>query len=401
MNRRLGYLSGAPRVSTRPSKESVGPRAHVLGVMGAFEELGWEIIPFIIGDRVSRRWTAEGSQKALSAGGFSTLAADSLRLILGAVNSRRAWRELGGRVDWVYERSAVLQSLGWIFKRRGTPWILETNGPFFYEAKVERKSMVLSRLARRLEIKSYRECDVLVCVSESLKDIVVREAEVRPEKVVVLPNGVDTTRFNPEGHEPKRLSEKLTVGFVGTLLAWQGLGLLLEAIGDLKSEGIELYLIIVGDGPERGDLEGRARRFGISENVSFVGWAQWQEVPRLISGFDVGYSGQIQMQVGKMYHSPLKMYEYMAMAKPVLASAFEDARRSLGDGETGFLFEAGDKADLKRALVRVYRSRDALPEMGRKARGEVLAHHSWAARIRALIPEVERIQGGSGDGHLL
>ncbi len=51
-----------------------------------------------------------------------------------------------------------------------------------------------------------------------------------------------------------------------------------------------------------------------------------------------------------MYHSPLKLYEYMAMAKPVVASAFEDAQRVIRDRETGFLFQPGDKEDLKRTL---------------------------------------------------
>ncbi len=393
MKRRLGYLSGAPRVSTRPTKESVAPRAHVLGIIEAFRELDWDVKPFIVGDRVSQKWTAEGSQKTMSSSFLNTLAVDVLRLVLGTVNARRAWRELGGQVDWVYERSAVLQSLGWLFKRRGTPWILETNGPFFYEAKVERKSMVLSRLAHWLEVRAYRGCDVLVCVSDALKEILVHEAGVEPEKVVTLPNGVDTSFFDPDQHEPKRLSENFTIGYVGSLVAWQALDLLLEALGDLRAEGIDASLTIVGGGPMRETLEAQARQIGVSDSVTFVGWTPRQDVPRFIAGFDVGYSGQVLMQVGKMYHSPLKIYEYMSMGKPVVASAFEDAQRVTRGGELGFLYQAGDKDDLKRALVEAYRSRKTLPEMGREARQEVLRHHSWVARVTTLISEVERIRG--------
>lgn len=392
---RLGYLSGAPRVSTIPEARAAGARAHVLGVIRAFEELGCEVKPFIAGDRVPRKWILEGSEQAAGAGLFQKLAADLLRLGMGLVNAGRAWWELGGDVDWIYERSAVFQALGWIFKRRGIPWVLEINAPFFYEAAVERNSIVLGRVARWLEIKAYRGCDVLVCVSEALKEIVVSEADVEPEKVVVLPNGVDVDRFDPGRHEAKRLSEDLTIGFVGTLLAWQGLDLLLEALKDLKAEGMEMHLVVVGDGPTRRELEEQARRSGISANVTFAGWAKWQDVPRFISGFDVGYSGQIQMQIGAMYHSPIKIYEYMAMSKPVVASAFEDARRVIRDGETGYLFEGGNKADLERALAEAFRDRDELREMGRQAREEIVAHHSWVARVKTLVSEVERVRARS------
>jgi glycosyltransferase involved in cell wall biosynthesis len=92
-----------------------------------------------------------------------------------------------------------------------------------------------------------------------------------------------------------------------------------------------------------------------------------------------------------MYHSPLKLYEYMAMAKPIVASAFEDAKRTLTEGETGFLFEPGQKEDLKRALRQAYRSRDQLDKMGDRARQMAIAHHSWIARMRDMTDRLETI----------
>lgn len=395
LKRRLGYLSGAPRVSTLPEARAAGPRAHVLGVIKAFEGLGWEVKPFIAGDRVPRKWVLEGTEQAAGAGLFRKLAADLLRLAMGLVNTRRAWRELGGDVDWIYERSAVFQALGWVFKRHGIPWILEINAPFFYEATVERKSIVLGRIARWLEVRAYRKCDTLVCVSDALKEILVKEAGVRPEKVVVVPNGVDTTFFDPEHSKSERFFEGFIVGFVGSLLAWQALDVLLEAVKELRAEGMDISVVIAGDGIMREAWEKEVRRLGLSENVAFTGWVLPQRVPQLISGFDVGYSGQIKMQVGSMYHSPIKIYEYMAMSKPVVASAFEDARRVVRGGETGFLFEGGDKADLKRALAEAYQNRDELRELGRQAREEVVANHSWMARVDTLVSELERAQARS------
>jgi glycosyltransferase involved in cell wall biosynthesis len=396
----LGYLSAAPRVSTRPGAALTGPRSHVLGVIRAFETLGWEVKPYIVGDRLPSAATSKGLDPRASENlvrsplthFVQTLLADLVRLGLGVLNSQRAWRELRGQVDWVYERLAVLQSLGLIFKRRGIPWILETNAPLFYEAKVDRESVVLSGLARWLEIRAYRKCDVLVCVSEALKEIVVRESGISPEKVIVVPNGVDTQRFDPERQEPRRVFAGFTVGFVGSLAAWQRLDDLLEVLRDLREEGLDLSLVVVGDGPMKTAWDAQAQRLGISSSVAFVGQVPWSQVPQYIAGFDLGYSGQASLQIGKMYLSPLKLYEYMAMAKPVVASAFEDAQRVVQEEETGFLFRAGNKDDLKGALFKAYHlPRTALPDMGRKARKEIVTHHSWEARVRKVTEDVERL----------
>jgi glycosyltransferase involved in cell wall biosynthesis len=391
---RIGYLSAAPRISTHPHAEISGPRTHILGFISACKTLGFEVKTFIVGDRVPRTWVTKKSEHAMSGSFIRALALDLSRLILGTVNARQAWRELGGgQVDWVYERFASFRTLGWTFKQHGIPWILETNAPLFYEAKTERKSTALSGLARWLEVQAYRECDALVCVTEALKELIVSESGISPEKVVVVPNGVDSEMLDPQRHKPKHLFNGFTVGFVGRLYAWQGLNLLLEALRELRAEGLDVSLVVVGDGLMRAEWEEQTQSLGIASNVTFVGQVPWEGVPHYISGFDVGYIGHIQMQVGKMYHSPLKLYEYMAMAKPVVASAFEDAQRVLQERETGFLFEPGNKEDLKRALKSAYQAREQLPAMGQRARDLMVAQHSWLARVSTMVTAIEQILG--------
>ena len=390
--KKLGYLSAAPRVSTRPDAEAGGPRSHVLGVIRAFESLGWSVDRFIVGDRMPKGVAGGGSEKALSGSRARTLAADLARLALGAFNAFRARRELSGRVDWVYERYAVLQSLGWVFGRSGTPWILETNGLYSDEAKTERNSLVLTGVARRLEVFAYGRCDVLVCVSQPLKNLVVREIGIPEDKILVVPNGVDASFFDPVRHEPRRLFEGFTIGFVGSLLAWQGLDRLLRAVAALRETGLPVCVAVVGDGPAREGWEKLARELGLSEEaVRFVGRATLDEVPGYIAGFDAGFSGQQGMKIGAMYHSPLKLYEYLSMGKPIIATRYDDARNLVRDTAVGFLFEPGDTEDLQRALREAYEARETFPEAGRRAREEVLRRHSWEARLREMIPKVEEI----------
>lgn len=391
IKRTVGYLSASPRISTRPEAVVSGPRTRVLGIIQAFEALGLEVNSFIVGDRVPSSWVTEGSEKAVTGGSFRVALTDTVRLILGAINARRAWRKLGSQVEWVYEYNAALANLGWIFKHHGIPWIVETHRPLFYEADAERQNVVLKKLARQMELNAYRECDLIVTITESLKEILVREGGFPAEKVLVVPSCVDVSTFDPQRCEPKRLFDGFTIGFSGNLYVWQALDFLLEALRDLRQEGLDISLVVVGGGQMLADWRSSSEGLGLSANVKFVGQVSGDEVPNYIAGFDVGYSGHQTMQIGTMYHSPLKIYEYMAMAKPVIATAFADAKQVIKDGETGYLFQSGDKEDLKAALRKAYSNRILLPDMGRKARELVVANYSWTARVQTMLADFDRL----------
>jgi glycosyltransferase involved in cell wall biosynthesis len=387
--RRIAYLSGAPRVSTDPHSPAAGPRAHVLGVIDAFRILGVQVTPYIVGDRVSRLVRDQGRRMGLRGGVFRQLAADLIRFLIRPVLGRRAVREVGTEHDLVYERFASMQALGRSFQRAGVPWILETQGPFYYEAKVERRSMVLTGLAKRLEIRAYRQCDLLVCVSEPLKRILSEAAGLDDSKIVVVPNGVDTTRFDPDRVEARRLAPGHVVGYVGSVRAWQGIDLLVAAIARLRADGLDISAVIVGDGPDRGGMQEAAMRLGIESYVHFTGHAAWDEIPSFLKGFDIGFSGHRRMRIGHMYHSPLKLYEYAAMGLPIVASRFDDAEALLSAGVPGALFDPDDLDSLVAGLRDVLRTIASGSEYGTKAREAVIEHHSWTNRVGRIIGVAE------------
>ncbi len=388
MTKKIGYLSAAPRVSTRPEAELVGPKTHILGVIQAFETLGWNVTPFIVGDHVPLSWIVKGSESNMQRSILRILIADILRLVMGVVNKWRAYRKLGRKVDIVYERLATLQSLGSVFKKRGRLWVLETNAPLFIEAKSDRQAIILSSLAKYLELKAYKNCDILVCISETLRDIIIEETGISPRKVVVVPNGVDVAFFDPTIYRPIRMFTGFTIGFIGNLASWQGLFLLLDAVSDLRKEGKEINVAFVGDGPDRPALEKKSQELGLSENVKFVGFVSQMKVPNYIAGFDIGYSGQTLRTEKRMYCSPIKLYEYMAMGTPAIASDYEDTRQVIKDG-TGFLFQIDSRQDLKEIISKAYRDRGNLPAMGNRSRNEIIKNHSWVARVSKLIDTID------------
>lgn len=388
--RRVAYLSAAPRVTTDPYGEESGPRAHVMGVMSGFRALGWAVEPYVVGDMVPRQWREPGSLRRLDGSSIRRVAADVLRVAMGAYHARRAIRTISGPLDLVYERLCSLQSLGWIFRRGGTPWVLETNGLLFEEATSDRSTVALKSLARRRELAAYAEADAVVCVSHALRDLVVKEARISEDKVLVMPNGVDLARFDPAGRKPDRIFQGTTIGFVGQLFGWQGLDMLVEALFRVKSE-CDFSLVIVGDGAVRSVLEEMVRARHMQSYVRFLGRVPADRVPGLLLGFDLTFSGQTPLHVGRMYHSPLKIYESLAVGRPVLASAYNDARRLLADGRCGFLFDPERPGSLEAALRQVWRERRRLPAMAEVARACAIEEHGWDRRVAAMLSAVRNV----------
>jgi glycosyltransferase involved in cell wall biosynthesis len=377
-DRRLGYLSGAPRVTTRSASDAAGPRAHVLGVIDGFERRGWTVSRYIVGDRMPEIVAREG-ESMLHRGRAWTLAADIARLGLRGRHTSGAWSELGTSVDWVYERFALFQSLGSRFVRHGVPWILETNALLTEEASRERSGVVLTGLSRRLEQRAYQECTALIAISQALADRLVADMGVPREKIAVIPNGVDVHRFDPARVSTPRSARAFTVLFVGSLASWQGLDVLLRASALVP----EVNLTIAGDGPDRAALVALASQLHITPR--FLGRVSPDDVPALIASADVCYSGH------SAFRSPLKLYEYMAMGRPVISSAVPDAKAALVDGHSGFLFAPGDVDDLTRALRSAVSARECLDVMGQRARRDAVAHHSWDARVAAICAHVEAL----------
>lgn len=392
MDKRLVYLSGAPRVSTRPDAATSGPRAHILGVMQGFEDNGWKVESFIAGDYVPEGWVVgEESERTLRSSTIKRIVADLIRLWLGFYNQQRVMRRFSA-VDWIYERYGVFQALGKGFHKKGIPWIVECNGLMYIESVQDRSSVALQSLAKVWEKMVYQHCDVLICISQTLVDLVEDKLGIDRQKMLVVPVAVDTRKFNPQVLPADHSVPSPTIGFVGTFVAWQAVDLLIEAIAELRLEGIEYSLVMVGDGALRSGWTTLAERLEISDRVYFVGRVPFSEVPSYIQEFDLCFSGQKALGAGVMYGSPSKIYEYMAMAKPVIASdSFEDADFLIRDGETGFLFESGNKESLKNTLRKAYQVRENWQKIGRRARELVVSHHSWQARIKDMIPKIEEM----------
>lgn len=390
MARKLAFLSGAPRTSTKPIASLTGGRQHILGTIAGFEANGWEVFKYVLGDKVPETWLRAEHDMDKGKSFLTRLGADLLRILLPARHLPLMLKEIP-TADWVYERYAVFQLLGYFYQRKGIPWILETNAAFFEQAESDLKHVALPFLVRWAEAFAYRKCDILVVISQELKRILVERLRIPANKIVVVPNAADVETFNPETVAPRRLfdSETFVIGFQGAMYKRHGLEHLVRAVAILRQQGMNVGAVFLGDGGERPLLKKLSEELGIASFAKFPGRVTRDQVPEFIAGYDVCYSGQMRWMGNSMHDSPLKLYDYMAMGKPVVASSFPDAVNLTKNGQIGYLYTPGSLDALIAAITRAYNERSSLAVIGSAARAEIVENHTWSRRMRDFIATAE------------
>lgn len=218
---------------------------------------------------------------------------------------------------------------------------------------------------RRLRRAAAACVDAYVAVTGSLADVALLERECASERVSVIPNGVDLSRFtaDPAARREVRLElgipdDAFVVGSVGRLAPEKDHALLIRATEALRARGA--HLVIVGEGPERPRLEG-------ATGVHLVGARS--DVPRWLAAFDVFALSS------KSEGLPLALIEGMAAELPVVATRVGGVADVVDDGVTGFLVPAGDPGSLEAALDSLAGDRPRARAMGSAARTRVLPRH--------------------------
>ena len=283
-------------------------------------------------------------------------------------------------------------------RRLGVPFTYEMRGLWYLSRMVREPSFAYSQVCeyeRKMEATVVCEADTVVTLSEALRQELIRWG-VETGKVTLIPNAVDINKFVPQrcDRELKQklgLQGKFVVGFIGSLKDYEGLDLLVEAVGQLASSGLSIGLLVVGDGYSRPRLEEVAAAWG-RECVVFVGRVPFAEVNRYYTICDVCAFPRRGYQVCR-YVPPLKPLEAMAMEKPVIVSSLLPLLEMVEDGNTGLVCGVDDGESLQAAIARLYQHPSMAATLGKKARQWVEENRSWekiAAKYVAMYGKLGR-----------
>lgn len=286
--------------------------------------------------------------------------------------------------DLIYERYSLWSTAGVRAARRlAVPVVVEVNAPLVAE-QAEFRTLVLADEARAVESEVFRNADALAVVSDELVPYVTARGAARA-RVHVICNAVDTRLFQPNVAKaaiPGVPDEAFVVGFSGSLKSWHGLDTLLPAFRALRDRLPSAHLLVVGDGPRKPWVEGYAAGADLAAAVTLTGWVRHQDLPSLIARMDVA-TAPYPASEGH-YFSPLKLYEYLAVGRPVVASRIGQTEQVLQGTGAALMVAPGDVVGLTDALLRL--ATDA-PLAARLAANAAVAgrRHDWTDNARKVL----------------
>ncbi len=297
--------------------------------------------------------------------------------------------------DVLYERYNLFLTAGVRAKKRfKLPMLLEVNAPIYAERK-RFDGIALDALAHASERTAWRGADIVLPVSAALGHI-VREVTGPAKRIEAIPNGINHQHFaGPFDTDAVRrrwnLDGRIVLGFAGFVRDWHGLDRVIASIAEDGPEHPRM-LLIVGDGPARAPLEAQAAALGIASRVVFTGIVPREEIPACVATFDIA------LQPGVVaYASPLKLFEYLALGRAIVAPDQPNIREVLEDGINAVLFDPADPDDLTRAIERLTHDaalRERVAEGARRTIAErSLTWERNAERVAELFRELLVAQG--------
>ncbi len=267
------------------------------------------------------------------------------------------------------------------------PFVLEVNAPLVLEQR-EHRRLILEPLAREIERYLFATSDRVVAVSDTLTEYI--RSIVPSAAAITIPNGVDIQAFaaassGEEWRQRWGISDYNTrlIGFVGSLKPWHGLDLLMDAFSHVNASGTPSKLVLIGDGPLREPIEKDAAARGLSGRLVLAGALSHSDVPSATAALDILVAPYPEMK--QFYFSPLKVYEYMAAGKPIVASGIGQISEILDHERTGLLVPPGNVRELSAAIERLLGDEALASRLGMNAQGVALREHGWSHRVTRWI----------------
>jgi len=283
----------------------------------------------------------------------------------------------------------------------GVPLFAEVNGIMDLEFLMMQNKVADIRTwlkVRRMRIIEYlnlRKATGIIFVTDRLKKYYTQRYQISQKKATVINNGVDLEIFRPMDKHQSRCQLGIPegpplLGFIGSLAPWQGINDAIQAIKILRERGLSCRLLIVGQGIEETWLRALVRELGVYDMVVFTGGVHLEVVPLYISACDICLVPKRNLASGV---SPLKLYEYMACARPILATDVPGLEIVSKVG-AGVNTKAGSPESLADGIEELIQRKHEWEEMGMRGRLYVENNASWHIVAEKTLKFFEQRLGG-------
>jgi glycosyltransferase involved in cell wall biosynthesis len=318
---------------------------------------------------------------------------------------------------FIYQRMSVANFAGVVLSRQWrVPLVLEYNGSEAWIAKNWGRSLRYHNLAVAAEDACLRHAHLLVTISDVLRDELI-ERGVSPERIVTYPNCIDPDVFDPARFsEANRLALRRRVGipanatvatFIGTFGQWHGVDVLAQAIRQMVDtdpawlRANNLRFLLVGDGVKMPVVR-RILGDACDEFVTLTGLVPQSTAPEYLAASDILLSPHVSNADGsRFFGSPTKLFEYMAMGKPIVASDLDQIGQVLQNSVRAAELPSGNPSEQESRLAVLTAPGDPdgivksvqflagagawRKTLGANARAEALTKYTWTHHTDAIL----------------
>jgi len=275
----------------------------------------------------------------------------------------------------------------WISRRYQLPCIAEVNSIKQVESKLQKNKASGSSFSHWAEKYPLLNSSHVFCVSTAIKNNL--DTFLDPDKVSVVPNGVDVNVFDREQYDPDNIKKSLglegktILGYAGSYQAWHDVPQSIDVISKLKDINPSFHLLLIGNGQGYSAIKQMVKERQLEEYVTQIDYVLHAEMPKYLAAFDVALMTYPIFE--GFYFSPLKMYEYMAMSIPVVSTDIGQIRDVIVDNVTGILVQKPDTANFVAAVLSITDEQNRLLEMGRESRLAAVEKHSWLVNASQVM----------------
>lgn len=315
--------------------------------------------------------------------------------------------------DVLYERFWLLAYGGLLAANRlKKPLIYEVNGDLFEEyrvlkIKLSRLQMAANHFVTR---QMFHQAARVVTVSQPLRERMIARWKLAPNKVTVVSNGADINLFiskdqSDDSQEQLQIDLKARYGlpsnvplvmFVGNFKPWHGVDLLVDAFARLADPYSSAKLVLVGDGQLRPDVEDQVKQLGLASRVVFTGSVPHLHIPAFLRMAQVTVVNP-RYSPAALSGSPLKLFEYMAAGKAIVAPSIPNIQQVLVNRQNALLIPPDQPDALASAIAELLENSDLREKLGEAARKRAIQHYSWDRTVSDLETifdeELETIDG--------
>jgi glycosyltransferase involved in cell wall biosynthesis len=275
-------------------------------------------------------------------------------------------------------------------RRRGARIVFDQHDlvPELYEARFGRAGGALYRAAKLAERRTFAKADVVISPNESYRRIATDRGGKRAEDVFVVRMAPDTDLFTPGAPEPAlRRGKEHLLAYVGTMGPQDGVDVAVRVLAALRDRRQDWHAIMAGDGDAAPDVRRLARELGLEEDVEFPGYIEDEEIIKLLRTADVCIAPEPRNALNDS-STMIKIVEYMAFAKPIVAFDLTEARASAGDSAA---YAAADTPQaLADAIDRLLDDPRERARMGAEGRRRVTEELSWERSRASLLAAYRR-----------